>query len=75
MATLQKGWAVFPFVGERAHYWQIIGANHDGLRRGLDGVGHYRSACGIMSSASHTLPALEPGSFPKCKTCQRSRNP
>lgn len=62
-----EGWALIPFVGERAHYWrETVPGMCGGVR-----VRNYRSMCGLKGETARHSPALEPGNWPKCKRCER----
>lgn len=69
---LTKGWAVMPFIGRKAHHWTEDTKTMQPTIRDGGRVRYYVSACGLLSATSKSVPALNPGNFPKCKRCQRS---
>ena len=69
---LQDDWAIIPFIGEKAHYWEEIkpkgmtDIDESGRKR------YYRSLCGTFGTTDSKRPAIDPGNWPKCKTCHAS---
>lgn len=71
------GWAIFPFRGDRAHFWSPVAgedlpASAPRIVRGgradwFFALCRPNRACGV----SDRIPALGPGSFPACKNCAR----
>ncbi|MCU7839737.1 MAG: hypothetical protein KZQ94_10225 [Candidatus Thiodiazotropha sp. (ex Troendleina suluensis)] len=68
---LENGWAIIPFVGERAHYWERN--EIEGFAQIFKGeqVKPYKSLCGVEGLIYAGVPALERGNWPKCKRCMR----
>lgn len=70
LKNLRKGWALLPFVGNRAHYWiedtEIPLAKLDERGR----IRYYQSKCRLLGVTRPTVPALEPGNWPRCKRCE-----
>ena len=58
---LENGWALMPFVGNRAHYWEL---DHKG-----ENTSYYISLCGVDAVTRKEAGPLEPGNWPLCKRC------
>jgi len=66
-----RGWAKFPFVGKRAHHWEEVTdllppKIGDGGR-----VRYFEADCGAVGATNDRVPALEPGSWDRCKVCEK----
>lgn len=71
ITSLSKGWAILPFIGQRAHYW-IEDKETMPPKIGETGrVRYYTSRCGLAGVTNDSVPALEPGDWVKCKNCSR----
>jgi hypothetical protein len=73
---LREGWALFPFRGERGHWWrEITNELPDEFPRiGKMGARrYYESACRprLVAMATAQVPALRLGNFDACKRCLR----
>lgn len=66
---MEKGWAVMPFVGGKAHYWVEDKDTMPPKIRYGERVRYYKSHCGISAVTNNKVPALQPGSWPRCKRC------
>ncbi len=67
--TFTAGWALHPFVGKRAHYWDrrwTLPSNHRHAATLMVG-----SLCGQESPISERLPLLGVGNFSHCELCDR----
>jgi len=70
------GWAIVPFKGEKAHYWESRRDPEYGTDAIVKGV-HYQfwvSRCGIEAATSSEVAAQERGDVPQCKNCLRRVN-
>lgn len=66
---LESGWALMPFVGERAHYWVEDKKTMSPQIRDGGRVRYYTSRCGLVSVTDKKVPALSIGNWPKCRRC------
>lgn len=64
------GWAKFPFVGQRAHYWEEVHPQTPLIHKG-ERVRVFDAACGVEGFTAKGMPALNEGSCPRCKNCER----
>lgn len=67
---LKRGWAKFPFCGERVHYWRPARSDVPLIHRGQR-VRSWTALCGYEGYTTDSIPALDEGSCPRCKTCQK----
>ena len=65
------GWAAFPFVGHRGHYWRDGGSEWVGLATDPQYAHMYKSLCGLAGQTTRQVPALGIGSFPRCLHCNK----
>lgn len=66
---LKQGWALMPFVGERAHYWIEDKKTMPPKIRDGGRVRYYTSRCGLSAVTIQKVPALGAGNWPKCRRC------
>ena len=71
---LEKGWALMPFVGGKAHYWIENKGTMTPTISGGGRVRFYTSRCGVTAETDSRAPALGAGNFPKCQRCIRRVN-
>jgi len=63
ISKFDGGWALIPFSGEMAHFWEKNGE--------ILGADRYTSPCGMVGYVSDRINALHIGNWPKCKKCSR----
>ena len=69
---LTKGWALLPFQGKRAHFWEEDTTTLPPKIRDGGRVRYYTALCGIVGVTDKQVPALNPGNWPRCKRCARA---
>ena len=60
-----QGWALLPFRGDKAHYFQRGTETFEGGR-------FVYSNCGVRGAETIQVPLLVPGNFPRCQRCAQS---
>lgn len=68
-ADWSRGWGKAPFCGGKAHYF-IEDTEH---KKNAPDTHYWESACGTRAVTHDRAPMFEPGSWPRCKRCERWR--
>tara|TARA_R110000796_G_scaffold95459_2_gene200688 strand:+ start:21523 stop:21789 length:267 start_codon:yes stop_codon:yes gene_type:complete len=67
----RDGWAKFCFGGDKAHWWVEDTKTLPPKITDQGQTRYYKSLCGQHNAANGAFPAFHPGSFDRCKNCQR----
>lgn len=67
-----SGWAKFPFVGNRGHYWRDYDAAWKATYPDHPAENKvFETLCGLVGQSTPRAMALGMGNWPRCKHCNR----
>lgn len=77
LGTLDKfkrGWALMPFSGKCAHWWEDVTKEFPSHITPRGRVRVYKSSCGVLGFGDDGIKPLHQGNFPSCKRCIKKLN-
>ena len=84
MRPFKGGWAILPFHGRKAHFWEDVTKEFEDFTTPrihkvggakAERVRTYSAICGgVLGHTYGGVPALAPGNFDRCKNCIRARS-